>query len=92
MSNKYRSKPVVIYAAQARRYETQAVEALCGDSVVFYKDNLPEEPTEPLGEVYDKLHGVWIPFFERDYIIEGTKGEFYPCREEVFNVKYEVVM
>lgn len=27
-----------------------------------------------------------------DYIIKGTIGEFYPCKPEVFEAKYEVVV
>jgi hypothetical protein len=26
-----------------------------------------------------------------DYIIKGIKGEFYPCREDIFNLTYEEV-
>ena len=26
-----------------------------------------------------------------DYIIRGTKGEYYPCKPDVFEAKYEVV-
>ena len=26
-----------------------------------------------------------------DYIIKGVKGEFYPCREDIFKLTYEKV-
>lgn len=26
-----------------------------------------------------------------DYIIKGLKGEFYPCKPDVFHEKYEVI-
>lgn len=28
---------------------------------------------------------------ETDWIIRGTEGEFYPCRDSVFQAKYEPV-
>jgi hypothetical protein len=27
-----------------------------------------------------------------DYIIRGVKGEFYPCREDIFKLTYETVV
>lgn len=26
-----------------------------------------------------------------DYIIKGLRGEFYPCKPDVFKMKYEVI-
>lgn len=26
-----------------------------------------------------------------DFIIKGLKGEFYPCKPDIFNMKYEEV-
>jgi hypothetical protein len=26
-----------------------------------------------------------------DFIIKGIKGEFYPCKEEIFNLSYDLV-
>jgi len=26
-----------------------------------------------------------------DYIIKGLKGEYYPCKPDVFNMKYESI-
>ena len=27
-----------------------------------------------------------------DYIIKGVKGEFYPCKEDIFDLTYETVI
>jgi len=27
-----------------------------------------------------------------DYVIKGVKGEFYPCREDIFDLTYETVI
>lgn len=42
-------------------------------------------------KVYDKLHDSWITLKLGDWIIRGTKGEYYPCDNEVFIQKYEEV-
>ena len=26
-----------------------------------------------------------------DYIIKGVEGEFYPCKEKIFNETYELI-
>jgi hypothetical protein len=26
-----------------------------------------------------------------DYIIKGVKGEFYPCKPDIFHISYELV-
>lgn len=27
-----------------------------------------------------------------DYVIKGLKGEFYPCKPDIFNMKYEAIV
>lgn len=46
---------------------------------------------EVWGEIYDVLHDTWIKVSEGQWIIKGTKGEFYPCDDETFHWKYEQV-
>lgn len=45
---------------------------------------------------YDPLGGPFIPTLEGmmhvsvgDYIIKGLKGEFYPCKPDIFRIEYE---
>ena len=47
------------------------------------KDGLPE--------VYDFLHDTWIKFNPGDWILKGSKGEFYPHEGELFKTNYEEV-
>lgn len=42
-------------------------------------------------KVYDKLHKTWILVNPGDWIILGTEGELYPCVDEAFQKKYEVI-
>lgn len=44
-----------------------------------------------MAEVYDKLHSTWVGVKAGQWIIKGTKGEFYPCDPEVFEAKYEQI-
>ena len=79
---KYRKKPVVIEAVQytgdfAGR---QALRKFC--SVV---DNAPN------GDLcIDTLEGI-MTISPNDWLIKGTRGEFYPCKPDVFSDVYEFV-
>lgn len=48
-----------------------------------------EEGASP--EVYDYLHDTWIKFKKGDWILEGSKGEFYAHEGELFKTNYEEV-
>lgn len=45
--------------------------------------------SEVTARVWDKLHDTWVFVKPGQYVIKGTKGEFYPCDAEVFAEKYE---
>lgn len=92
---KYRKKPVVIEAMQFKKEFTKTL---------ITKDNIPEIcewvrsrggniTTENFPEtvlVISTLEGVMIAR-TGDYIIRGVKGEFYPCRQDIFEATYEAV-
>lgn len=74
---KYRKKPVVIEAWDS--------------AVEFPPDDAFHVRQHVNGryQVYDFLHGTWVNFDEGDWIIKGVKGEFYPCKPDVFAVTYD---
>ena len=87
---KYRKKPVVIEAIQ-----------YTGDNIVeiikFMQECARGDKTRYLrfdatrGEYFIKtLEGKYI-LSEGDYIICGIKGEFYPCKPDIFEMTYEKV-
>lgn len=43
-------------------------------------------------EVYDYIQDTWVKVNRNDWIIQGTKGEYYPCADEVFKAKYEEII
>lgn len=82
---RYKSKPVTIEAIQwtGDNYE---------ELLEFTKDGFNTGTRDSGGtwaEVWDYLQEDFVNVNLNDYIIKGTKGEFYPCDPEVFAEKYE---
>jgi|LakMenE18May11ns_1017448.scaffolds.fasta_scaffold9956647_6 hypothetical protein len=94
---KYRKKPVVIDAVQWTggnhremfdflTSETFINETMTVDGNHFYIDHGRVEG----GLIIKTLEGEHIATIG-DYIIKGVKGEYYPCKEDVFLQTYEKV-
>ena len=85
MSNikKYRKKPVVI-EAQLITYENRF-------EVAKWCNAFAPDTTHTDGIlVIDTLEGqMWAQ--NGDYIIKGVKGEFYPCKPDIFEATYDFV-
>lgn len=77
----YRKKPVVIEAMQIK---PDNVDEL----VEFCEGNLKSNPL--VGVVIETLEGKMTVTIG-DYIIKGVKGEFYPCKPDIFEMTYELV-
>lgn len=77
----YRKKPVVIEAMQIT---PDNVDEL----VEFCEGNLKSNPL--VGVVIETLEGKMTVTIG-DYIIKGVKGEFYPCKPDIFEITYESV-
>lgn len=89
---KFRKKPVVIEAIQWIGTNADDIKAFVG-----HKDNrecrflLPSEITGTWDHpgVWDDLQVTWVMVNDFDWIIQGVKGEFYPCAADVFEQTYE---
>lgn len=81
MSRRYRKKPVVIEAMQYRIGNLpQIIAWLGGSHTVSYDDD---------SEIFIRtLEGV-MHASVNDWIIKGVKGEFYPCKPDLFEATYE---
>ena len=83
----FRKKPVVIEAVQFTH------EADCFQQLLDFTGNtfrvLTTETEGYTGRI-KTLEGV-MTATPGDYIIKGVKGEFYPCKPEIFATTYEVV-
>ncbi len=74
---KYRKKPVVIEAWQ---WGSGAVPVDILAQIDFGKE----------GAVIPTLEGE-MKIRQGDYIIQGIKGELYPCKPDIFEATYEPV-
>lgn len=84
---KYRKKPIVIDAVQWKG----TTESLC-EMDDFLGDGSQADFTEDLPPMFiDTLEGR-MRADVGDWIIKGVKGEFYPCKPDIFEVTYEVVL
>lgn len=79
MYKAYRKKPVTIHAMQYTGTLANMAEiaVFMGDEVIANNDKI-EIPT---------LEGVMTASVG-DYIIKGVRGEFYPCKPDIFEETY----
>ena len=84
---KYRKKPVVIEAIQFLDTveSISALSEFIGETIKVDYSN----PDKPIFKI-DTLEGPHIANVG-DYIIKGVKGEFYPCKPDIFEMTYERV-
>lgn len=86
---KYRKRPVIIEAVQLTPDNIKEVCEWSGSSpYVMTNDQNPWGRRGTVGIVVDTLEGKMVGSFD-DWIIKGVKGEFYPCKPDVFEVTYE---
>jgi hypothetical protein len=78
----YRAKPIVIEAVQ---WIDGNQDAVCAFVPKEFRHN---KVNEQAGIKTD--NGIAFLNYG-DWIIKGTRGEFYPCRDDVFQTKYEPV-
>ena len=90
---KYRKKPVVIEAIQWTGKNLREVMEFTGDSLSIdrastegFGENAVKSSSEELS--MKTLEGV-MNVSVWDYIIKGVKGEFYPCKPDIFEETYE---
>ena len=86
----YRKKPVVIEAMQwDGSYEKmETINARWPELNTTHLDHNPHKRTVRKWGIgtLEGYHQV-SPW---DYIIKGVKGEFYPCKPDIFELTYEV--
>lgn len=84
MSKIYDTKPCQIEAIQFTKDNKEELQLFCGDDICYdfsVKD----------GVAYCWIHTLEgeMQATENDYIIKGLRGEFYPCKPDVFEKKYQ---
>ena len=96
MIKKYIKKPVQIEAIQLK--EDNIIEVFDFLDEANYKETKSSEELEDFSQrmlkqgyiEIETLEGIMKANFG-DYIIKGIKGEFYPCKSDIFQATYEEV-
>jgi len=86
---KYRKKPVVIEAIQftGETHNYQKIHDWSLDAVYIRGTMLSPEQREMEMNTLEGTMRAKVG----DYIIKGIKGEFYPCKPDIFEMTYEKV-
>jgi hypothetical protein len=81
----YVKKPVVIQAVKFTGENEEELRIFCGDALGAIVDGEAHIRTLEDGSLSQVEHMATVG----DYIIKGIKGEFYPCKPDIFEASYE---
>lgn len=93
---RYRKKPIEIEAIQYTGCNEQEIADFMGVSVPELHTRVDtvlraDGDYRKNSHIYiDTLEGVMTANYG-DYIIKGVRGEFYPCKPDIFDETYEAV-
>jgi len=82
MIKKFRKKPVVIEAIQFTGENQEEIKEF-----VTVEITIPEKGSWLVIPTLEGDHTALV----NDWIIKGIKGEFYPCKPDIFEETYEEV-
>lgn len=83
----YRKKPVVV---EARRFETNnEADDLNMDMLVGWITNNGGKARHDKTDIYIETLEGEMRAECGDWIIKGVKGEFYPCKPDIFEATYD---
>jgi hypothetical protein len=80
----YRKKPVVIQAVQWTGENNTEILHFCSSCYITSSGKSKDLVVSTLEGDMSASVG--------DFIIKGVKGEFYPCKEDIFDMTYETVI
>lgn len=91
---KYRKKPVVVEAVRWTESNLEEIRNFVGSDLieecVEFFDIKRTLNKMLVGIAIDTLEGTMRVDYG-DYIIKGVKGEFYPCKPDIFEQSYEEI-
>lgn len=90
---RFRKKPVEIQAVRWTGGNDADLDQFAGDyfAALDEQDRANCNDPEATAQIFDALHSTWVLVYDGNWIIRGVKGEFYPCRDDIFRETYEVV-
>lgn len=88
---RYRKKPVEIEAIQYTGNNNFEIRNWSND-IVYPSPVLEPDEENPSGSYLQikTLEGI-MTAIPGDYIIKGVKGEFYPCKPDIFELTYDKI-
>lgn len=84
MIKTYVKRPVEIQAVQWTGENRDEIKEFAGEKIMFMRWRETQQP----GLIIKTLEGDHHASIG-DYIIRGVKGEFYPCKPDVFEETYK---
>lgn len=93
MVKQYKKKPVAVSALQWNGRNLGELKDFVGESLTYeFLDTAWEVgKAKPFVLIYIKTLEGDMLVSEGDYVIKGIKGEFYPCKPDIFEQTYEEV-
>lgn len=88
----YRKKPVVIEAMLVLDFSEETKERLSE----WFRINGAEALLvweRGVGRDYIRIRTVngWVEVYPPEYVLRGVKGEFYPCKVDIFAETYDLI-
>ena len=84
----YRKKPVIIEAIQFNRNNWNEILEFTNNTA--HTITIEKRMDGKCTCIIPTLEGEHIAN-EGDYIIKGVKGEYYPCKQDIFEMTYEQI-
>ena len=91
--NRYVKKPIAIEAVKWKGFNNDEIKDFAGDSVkieVIREGDADNGIPSSVDCSIETLEGVMTANVG-DYIIKGVNGEFYPCKQDIFEKTYDKV-
>lgn len=85
----YRKKPVEVQAVQLTQENAEEVAIWCGGQIVTEIDT-QDDSKRYAGINLPTLEGV-TRVSEGDYVVKGSRGEFYRSKQEAFTDAFEPI-
>lgn len=83
---KYRKKPIVIEAIQWTGHNKDEIRDFVKKDFSFHTDTQIDDHVDLYIFTLEGNHKAQVG----DMIIKGVKGEFYPCKPDIFEMIYEL--
>lgn len=90
---RYRTKPCEIEAVLWNGFNLGVIRNFVGDSLIYdiHDAAWQVQKGRPSIDIRIKTLEGEMRADIGDYIIKGLRGEFYPCKPDVFKQKYELI-